>query len=101
MRESQVISLTVDSSKVAALCKKYGVSSLALFGSFVRHEADADSDVDLLVSFSGRVSLLRMVALERELSQLFGREVDLQTEAALSPYIRDYIMNERQTIYAA
>jgi predicted nucleotidyltransferase len=42
-----------------------------------------------------------MVALERELSELVGRKVDLQTEAALSPYIRDQILKERQIIYAA
>jgi predicted nucleotidyltransferase len=42
-----------------------------------------------------------MVALERELSELLGRQVDLQTEAALSPYIRDRILKERQEVYAA
>ena len=42
-----------------------------------------------------------MVALQRELSDLVGRKVDLQTEAALSPYIKDQILRERRVIYAA
>ena len=90
-----------DTATLAPICRKYGVSSLAVFGSFVRGEARADSDLDLLVSFAVRVSLLRMVALQRELSDLVGRKVDLQTEAALSPYIKDQILRERQVIYAA
>jgi len=91
----------LDTSKLAPVCRKYGVSSLALFGSFARGEAGPDSDMDILVSFAGRIGLLRMVALERELSELIGRKVDLQTEAALSPYIKSQILKERQVIYAA
>jgi predicted nucleotidyltransferase len=90
-----------DSAQLAPICRKYGVSSLAVFGSFARGEARADSDLDLLVTFAVRVSLLGMVALQRELSDLVGRKVDLQTEAALSPYIKDQILRERQVIYAA
>jgi uncharacterized protein len=90
-----------DIAKLAPICRRYGVSSLAVFGSFARGEARPDSDLDLLVSFAVRVSLLRMVALQCELSDLVGRKVDLQTEAALSPYIKDQILRERQVIYAA
>jgi uncharacterized protein len=90
-----------DTATLAPICRKYGVSSLAVFGSFARGEARPDSDLDLLVSFAIRVSLLRMVAMERELSDLVGRRVDLQTEAALSPYIKDQILKERRVIYAA
>ena len=86
---------------VVALCRRYAVRSLFLYGSTARGEARSDSDIDLLVSFSQRVSLLHMVALERELSELLGHQVDLQTEAALSPDIRARILKERQQVYAA
>lgn len=95
-----MFSIQVDNHKLKTVCAKYEVDSLSVFGSFARDEARLDSDLDLLVSFSRRVSLLRLVALERELTQLFGREVDLLTEAALSPYLRDRILKERQMIYA-
>jgi predicted nucleotidyltransferase len=90
-----------DASRRRPICRKYGVSSLAVFGSCARNEAGPESDLDLLVSFTGRIGLLRMVALERELSELVGRKVDLQTEGALSPYHRDQILHERKIIYAA
>ena len=96
-----MIPLSIQTATIRPICAKYGVSSLAIFGSTARGEARSDSDLDMLVAFSGRVSLLTLVALERELSELLGREVDLQTEAALSPYIRDRILNERKVIYAA
>ena len=55
----------------------------------------------MIVDFSKRKSLLSLVALERELSSALGRKVDLLTEAALSPYLHDRIMDELQVIYAA
>jgi len=66
-----------------------------------RGEATDQSDIDLLVEFSGRKSLLGMVALERQLSTAIGRKVDLLTEAALSPYLRDRILRDLRVIYEA
>ena len=66
-----------------------------------RGEATEQSDVDLLVYFAQRKSLLDMVALERQVSVALGRKVDLLTEAALSPYLRDTIKNEMVVIYEA
>jgi predicted nucleotidyltransferase len=66
-----------------------------------RDEATEASDIDLLVPFSGPVSLLQMVTLERELSEALGRKVDLLTEAFLSPFLRDRILKERQLVYPA
>jgi hypothetical protein len=64
-------------------------------------EASEQSDVDLLVYFAQRKSLLAMVALERQMSAALGRKVDLLTEAALSPYLCDTIKNEMVVIYEA
>jgi predicted nucleotidyltransferase len=77
------------------------VASISVFGSTARDEATADSDIDLLVTFSQPISLLQMVALERELTEVLGQRVDLLTEASLSPYLRDRILKERRLVYAA
>jgi hypothetical protein len=66
-----------------------------------RGEAGEASDIDLLVEFSRRKSLLALVSLERMISAALGRKVDLLTEAAISPYLRDRIKNELQVIYEA
>lgn len=91
--------LPFDVDNLARVCQVYDVVKLGVFGSFARDEADEDSDIDLLVEFRRRVSLLKMVALERELSEAVGRKVDLVTEAALSPYLHDTIMKDLRVIY--
>ena len=88
-------------SNLRPICTKYGVSSLAVFGSYARGEARRDSDVDMLVSFSRRISLLTLIAMELELTDLMGRKVDLHTEDGLSPYLRDRILKEQQVVYVS
>lgn len=66
-----------------------------------RGEATNRSDIDLLVKFSKRKSLLALVKLERELTTILGRKVDLLTEAAISPYLRERVMDDLQVIYEA
>ena len=74
---------------------RYGVESLAVFGSVARGEADDGSDVDLLVRFRGEPpSLFEFVRLERQLSQLLGLSVDLVMETALKPRLRERILAE-------
>ncbi len=82
------------------LCHRYQVASLKVFGSVARGEEREDSDIDILVQFVQPVSLLTLVRLERELSGLFGRKVDLHTEQALSPYIREAVIASAREIYA-
>ena len=72
---------------------------VGIFGSVARGEETESSDIDLLVKFSKRKSLLEIVKLEREISTALGRKVDLLTEAALSPYLREGILNELKVIY--
>ena len=74
---------------------RYGVEYLAVFGSVARGDEQASSDVDLLVRFEGRPpSLFTYVRLEREISELLGRPVDLVMESALKPRLRDRILAE-------
>jgi uncharacterized protein len=90
-----------DINKLVEICRQNDVAKIGVFGSMARGEATDQSDIDLLVYFSKRKSLLAHVALERQLSTALGRKVDLLTESALSPYLRDQIKRELQVIYAA
>jgi predicted nucleotidyltransferase len=91
--------LSFDTKKLIEICRRNDVSKIGVFGSMARGEANDQSDIDLVVEFSGRKSLLAMVALERQLTSALGRRVDLLTEAAISPYLRERILDELQVIY--
>ncbi len=90
-----------DIDRLIEICRKNDVAMVGIFGSVARGEATAQSDIDLLVKFAKRKSLLALVRLERDLSSALGRKVDLLTEAAISPYLRERILGELQVIYEA
>ena len=93
--------VALDIEKLVAVCRSYDVVFLGMFGSYARGEADAQSDVDLLVRFSGRKSLLDLVRIEREIGTALGRRIDLLTEASISPYLRERILQETVVLYDA
>jgi len=93
--------LSFDVNKLIELCRQNDVVQIALFGSVARGEADEQSDIDLVVKFSKRISLLRFAALERQLSEALGRRVDLLTEASISPYLQERIKRDLRVIYEA
>ncbi len=72
----------------------FGVSRLAVFGSFARGEERPDSDVDILVEFSVPVGLFEFVRVQRYLARLLGRNVDLATPDALREEMRETILQE-------
>jgi predicted nucleotidyltransferase len=88
-----------DTRQLIEICQRHDVAMLGVFGSVARGETTPQSDIDLLVRFSGRKSLLSLVRLERHLSEALGRKVDLLTEAAIGPYLRESIMGELQVLY--
>ncbi|MCR4406816.1 MAG: nucleotidyltransferase family protein [Anaerolineae bacterium] len=94
-----MVALPFDINKLIEICRQNDVIKVGIFGSVAHGEATDQSDIDLLVYFSKRKSLLALVALERKLSTALGRKVDLLTEAAISPYLREKIMRDLQVIY--
>jgi predicted nucleotidyltransferase len=88
----------IEVESLRGLCERNGVVRLAVFGSVARGETTASSDVDLLVRFRDRKSLLEVVVLERELGETMARKVDLLTEGAISPYLRDRVLQEARVI---
>lgn len=79
---------------IKLVAKKYGVIGVRLFGSVARGEANPKSDVDLLVELPPHTSLLTLVAIKQELEDSLNRPVDVVTEAAISPYIREQVLQE-------
>ncbi len=86
---------------LADFCRRHHIRRLALFGSALRGQLRPDSDIDLLVEFEpGHTpGLLGMARLERELSALLGRKVDLRTPNDLSRYFRDEVLREAEVQY--
>lgn len=81
--------------KLPELREHYGVRSLGVFGSYIRGEEHADSDLDLLVEFDDRpLSLLQVITLEHELGDLLGVKVDLVEKHVLRPGIGRHILAE-------
>ena len=76
------------------LAEHFGVTGLALFGSYARDQATEDSDVDILVSFDGPATSKTFFGVQFYIEDLLGRPVDLVTEKALRPEIRPYVERE-------
>jgi predicted nucleotidyltransferase len=92
-------------SEVQALCRRYGVRRLEVFGSATTSAFDAQrSDLDLLVEFDGDHAHLfdRYFGLKESLEALYGRRVDLVTVGSLkNPYFIAAVNKTRQVVYAA
>ena len=92
--------------QLKALCKKYHVATMYLFGSAVNDTFNDNSDVDFLISFKSDVRLEEYADnyfdLLFEMEDIFGRKVDLVTEKTLSnPYFIRSVEQTKQLIYAA
>jgi hypothetical protein len=84
------------------LIRGLGVKRLGLFGSFVRGEQRAESDVDLLVEFEpGKKTFDNFMALAFLLEDLLRRRVELVTAESLSPYLRPHIIDEVEDVALA
>lgn len=76
------------------LAQRFGVVELALFGSVARNAAGPESDVDVLVAFSGPATSARYFGVQFFLEDLFGRPVDLVTSSALRAELRPFVERE-------
>lgn len=96
MRRDEILHLL---GKQQAELKRFGVKSLALFGSVVRDEAGPQSDVDVLVEFESVATFDRYMGLKLYLEDLLETRVDLVTARSLKPRVRPYV--EREAIRVA
>jgi len=88
--------------KIGEFCRENHIRRLALFGSVLRDDFTPESDIDVLVEFEPGTRIgLRFFRLERELSSIMGRRVDLHTPGFLSRYFRDEVIGKAEVLYDA
>jgi len=99
--------LGVSGEELERFCGRWKIARLAVFGSAAEGRLRADSDIDLLVTFQpdAEWTMLDHYAMEEELSQMFGREVDLVSAQAVAenpnPMCRRQILDSARQLYAA
>lgn len=98
-----VENLNLPLDKISEICRRYGVHELSIFGSAVGPGFRLRSDIDLLVEFEAHVEVgfLTLAGMQRELSELLGRKVDLVPKGGLKPRIRDAVLSSAEVLYAA
>jgi predicted nucleotidyltransferase len=96
------VRIPIPRTELNEFCRRNQVKSLALFGSVLRADFRPDSDIDILVEFQpeARVGFLAMSRMQRELTALLHRSVDLVPKDALKPLIRDTVLANTEVVYA-
>jgi predicted nucleotidyltransferase len=98
---------TISKAALAEFCRRWAITELALFGSALREDFGAESDIDMLVSFRSDAhwSLLDHARMEQDLEKLIGRKVDLVTRRAIERSMnhirRREILSTAKVLYAA
>lgn len=88
------VALSAIREDVLRIAAAHGAGNVRVFGSVGRGEQDASSDLDLLVDMAEGRSLFDLIALSNDLEESLGVDVDVLTEASLSPYIRDRVLDK-------
>ena len=86
-------------NKIISILVQHGIRKILVFGSYAHNEAKLDSDLDLIVEFPERTSLLDHIGIEFELSEALGMKIDLLSQNGINPYLKDHIMKDAIVIY--
>ena len=90
----------IHGKQIADFCRRHHIHKLSLFGSVLRDEFGPDSDIDVLVEFEpGHIPGLAFFGMEKELSEILGHKVDLNTPNFLSRYFREHVLAEAEVQY--
>ncbi len=95
--------ITIPDGQIADFCRRWKISELSLFGSALREDFRPDSDVDLLVEFEpeAQVGFMTLSRMQRELSAILHRQVDLVPKGGLKRRIRKTVLSSAKVLYAA
>jgi uncharacterized protein len=98
-REMNFENLIRDKGKdILRVSRQHGALRVRIFGSVARGQANVTSDLDILVDMEPRSSLLDLVAIKQDLEDMLGCKVDIVTESAISPYVREDVLKEAKTL---
>ena len=84
---------------IIKVLKPYNPKRIGLFGSVARSEETASSDIDILYNFNSPVTLFNLAEIQDKLQKILKKEVDLVSENAIHPKLKDYIFNDLKVIY--
>lgn len=95
--------IEISEQELAEICRRYHVRELALFGSVLREDFCDDSDIDVLVEFEpgAPIGFIALQDFQEELSDLFGRFVDVVTKKGLNRFLREPVLDSARVLYAA
>lgn len=95
--------ITIPSEKITQFCQRHHIKKLSFFGSVLRTDFSPESDIDILVEFDPQYvpGLIRLSAMEQELSEIFQRKVDLRTPEDLSSYFRKDVIDSALVQYVS
>jgi uncharacterized protein len=93
--------IEIPRERIAEFCRRHHIRWLALFGSVLRDDFRADSDVDVLVEFEPdqRYTYFTLSQLEEELAALLGRRIDVHIPKSLHPFLRDKVLRQAEAVY--
>jgi len=86
-------------NNIISFLKRYNAKKISVFGSYLKDLETPHSDIDILVEFSDKISLLQIVNIEQNLSDFIGIKVDLLTKSSISPYIFNNIKDSIKVLY--
>ena len=94
--------INLSNDKIAEFCKRHHIRKLSVFGSFLREDFRADSDIDILVEFypDHIPGFIRLARMENELTSILGHKVDIRTAEDLSRYFRQEVIEAAEVKYA-
>lgn len=98
-KDSKTKRIEAFKARIMPILAAYDVAKAAFFGSIVRDDFTAKSDIDILVEFNGRKSLLDIIGMEQDIEDKIGRDVDLLTYKSLHRLLKDNILAEQVPIY--
>ena len=87
--------------KILKICESNDISFMAVFGSFIKGQENAKSDIDIAIEFTetSRKNLFDLTHVEDELRKIFGRKVDLGIFSSINPHIKEDVKKEMMVIY--